>query len=122
MDIINWAHAADIPANELPAWIPAYLAAHQARDLDTAIGYYTESATVTDEGRTYRGREAIREWLAISATEYSYTIELVGAARVDDQHYDALHHLEGNFPGGTVDLHFRFTGSDRQIADLVIEP
>jgi hypothetical protein len=31
------------------------------------------------------------------------------------------HHLEGNFPGGQVDLHFRFTLRDGAIADLVIE-
>ncbi len=41
---------------------------------------------------------------------------------VDDSHYDARHHLEGNFPGGVVDLHFRFTLRDGQIARLVIEP
>ena len=41
---------------------------------------------------------------------------------VDVDHYDVTHHLEGNFPGGQVDLHYRFALSDGVIARLVIEP
>ena len=40
---------------------------------------------------------------------------------LDDDRYDVRHHLEGNFPGGQVDLHFRFTLRDGSIARLVIE-
>jgi len=31
-------------------------------------------------------------------------------------------HLEGDFPGGEVDLHYRFTLSGASIGGLVIEP
>ncbi|MGH3492712.1 MAG: nuclear transport factor 2 family protein [Sciscionella sp.] len=122
MTITDWAHATDIPTDTLPATITGYLVAHRARDLDTAIDYYTGDSTVTDEGRTYTGPEAISDWLASSASEFAYTIEFTGAARLDECHYDAVHHLEGNFPGGVVDLHFRFTLSDGKITSLVIEP
>jgi ketosteroid isomerase-like protein len=122
MNIIDWTHATTITTDELPAGIGTYLAAHRARDLAAALAYYDDASTVTDEGRTYTGREAIRAWLASAATEYTYTIELVGAARLDDAHYDVLHHLEGDFPGGVADLHFRFTLRCDLIADLVIEP
>jgi hypothetical protein len=77
---------------------------------------------VTDEGRTYRGRTEIRAWLSRSASEYTYTIELTGARKLGDDRYDVMHHLEGNFPGGTADLRFRFTMHNREIARLVIEP
>jgi hypothetical protein len=39
----------------------------------------------------------------------------------DDHHYDVSHHLEGNSPGGQVDLHFRFTLRGGAIAQLIIE-
>ena len=107
---------------QLPDVITAYLRAHQARDLDRAVGAYRPEATVTDEGRTYHGHDEIRAWLSRSASEYSYTIEMTGAAKPDDEHYDVTHHLEGNFPGGQVDLHFRFALRDGAIAQLVIEP
>ena len=106
---------------ELPEVITTYLTAHQARDLDTAIERYTDDASVTDEGRTHNGPDEIREWLSRSANEFSYSIEMTGATKLADERYDVGHHLEGNFPGGKVDLHFRFTLRDGKIARLVIE-
>lgn len=107
---------------ELPEVVTTYLAAHRARDLDLALACYTDDAVAVDEGHTYRGRREIRGWLARAASEYTYTTELTGAHRVDDDHYVAVHHLEGDFPGGTVDLRFRFTLRGDHIAELVIEP
>jgi len=104
----------------LPATITNYLTAHTARDLDTAMQSYADDAVVTDDGKTYRGRDEIRAWLGRAATEYSYTSELVAARRVDDTTYVATHHLEGDFPGGTVDLDFTFTLDDDLIVRLVI--
>jgi hypothetical protein len=100
--------------------ISHYLVAHRARDLDTAIDCYTADATVIDEGNTYRGPEEIREWLATAASEYTYTIELTGARRIDDEHYVAIHHVEGNFPGGVADLEFAFTLRAGRISQLTI--
>jgi hypothetical protein len=40
------------------------------------------------------------------------------AQRVDDDHYVAVHHLEGDFPGGVADLRFRFTLRDGHIAEF----
>ena len=111
-----------IDARQLPDVITDYLAAHQARDLDHALAYYTEDALAVDEGHTYRGKREIGDWLARTSDEYTYTSQLVGAQRVDDDHHVAVHHLEGDFPGGVVDLRFRFTLRDARIAELVIEP
>ena len=118
----DWTQATAIPTGELPEGITTYLTAHRARDLDTALAYYDDTSTVTDEGHTHTGRTAIRAWLADAASEYTYTTEVTGAAKLDDAHYDVLHHLEGNFPGGVADLHFRFALRGEIIADLVIEP
>jgi ketosteroid isomerase-like protein len=111
-----------ISPNQLPEPIRGYLVAHQARDLDTAVGYYTEDAIAVDEGLAYRGHEQIRDWLATAATEYTFTIELTGASRIDDDRYVAIHHLEGNFPGGVADLQFKFTLREGRISQLTIEP
>ena len=61
-------------------------------------------------------------WLAKSASEYTYTVKLTSAAAFGADRYDAVHHLEGDFPGGVVDLHFRFTLRDGLISEFVIEP
>src|SRR6266851_8260390 len=109
-------------AHQPPQPISSYLVAHQARDLDTAVGYYTDDAIAVDEGHSYRGPREIRDWLATAASEYTYTIELTGASRIDDEHYVAMHHLEGNFPGGVADLQVKFTLRDGRISRLTIEP
>jgi hypothetical protein len=100
MDTIN---------SDLPDSITDYLAAQGEWDVDAAM-------------RTYTGHDEIRAWMGRAAGEYTYTSELTSATRLGDDEFDAVHHLEGNFPGGVVDLHFRFTLRDGLISRLVIEP
>lgn len=118
----DWTRTSEIAPDELPSVIAAYLVAHQARDLDAALAHFSADAVVTDDGRRYRGPGEIRGWLARAAGEYTYTSTLTLAYRIDGDHFDAVHHLEGDFPGGVVDLHFRFALRDGRITGLVIEP
>lgn len=104
----------------LPNAITSYLTAHTARDADAAMRWYAADAEVTDEGKTYHGHDEIRAWMGRSASEYTYTTALIGSRQVDDHTYIATHHLEGDFPGGTVDLEFTFTLEDDKITRLVI--
>ncbi|MFB9832557.1 nuclear transport factor 2 family protein [Actinoallomurus acaciae] len=110
-----------IDLDRLPRTIADYLTAHRDRDADAAIASFAGDATVVDDGRTYQGSAEIHRWLDRSSAEYTYTIELVDAEKIDDEHYTAINHLEGDFPGGVVDLHFRFTLRDGRIAHLAIE-
>jgi hypothetical protein len=99
----------------LPSTVTAYLD-------QPAIDQFTADASVTDEGRTHRGPAEIQAWLGRSASEWTYTTERTGSARIDDDHWTATLHLEGDFPGGVVDLVFRFTLRDGRISELVIAP
>jgi ketosteroid isomerase-like protein len=108
--------------DELPATITTYLTAHQERDVATAVAAFADDAVVTDEGNTYRGRDGIRDWLKNAASGFTFTTEFVGATRLDAAHVDVVQHLEGDFPGGVADLHFRFTMDGALISRLVIEP
>ncbi|MFI8185172.1 nuclear transport factor 2 family protein [Actinacidiphila glaucinigra] len=118
---MNTTGPQSIPTTGLPEVITRYLAAHRVRDTATAVSAFTADAVVTDEGATRHGAAAIGEWLETAAGEYTYTTELTGAERADAHHYVAVQHLEGDFPGGTVDLRYRFTLRDDLIARLVIE-
>ncbi|MGY1831203.1 nuclear transport factor 2 family protein [Geodermatophilus sp. SYSU D01180] len=111
-----------IPPDQLPATIRGYLAAHRARETDAALRALTPAAVVVDDGTTYRGTEEIRRFLSEAGAGSSYTTELVGAERVDDAHWVAIHRLEGDFPGGVVDLRYRFTMDGDLVAELVIAP
>ena len=109
-------------AAELPETITSYLEAHQARRVDAAIGSYKPDAAVTDEGRTYTGHDEIRAWLARSASEYTYTMDMTGARRSTTATTTSPTIWWATSPAATVDLHFRFTLRNGQIARLVIEP
>ena len=104
----------------LPAPIRAYLTAHQNRDDETAVQAFAPDATVTDEGRTHTGTQAIRAWRQRASTEYTYTTQLTGLRKVTDDTWIVGVRLEGNFPGGVADLEQRFTIRDGTIAALTI--
>ena len=75
---------------------------------------------VVDQGRTFRGTDEVLDFLRHAGAEFTYTTDLVGAERVDDEHWVAPNHLEGDFPGGVADLTYRFTMDDDRIAELTI--
>ena len=111
-----------IPTDQLPATIRGYLAAHVAGDTDTALRAFAPAAVVVDDGSTYRGTDEIRAFLAKAGLEFAFTTTLVSAERIDDTHWVAVNHLEGDFPGGVVDLRYRFALDGDLVAELVIAP
>jgi ketosteroid isomerase-like protein len=112
----------DIGHADLPSVIDRFVAAHNAKDADTALTSFTADATVVDDGRTYHGTDGIRAWLASSATEWTYTSTPTAFRRTDDTHYVVVQHVVGDFPGGVVDLDYRLTLNGGLIDHLVIEP
>jgi ketosteroid isomerase-like protein len=111
--------------NSLPPIISRYFTAADA-DIDALIGCFTPDAVVTDEGKSRHGHAEIRQWREDVATAYNYTLEILGTEPAGQQGglawHDVLTHLEGNFPGGTVDLTLRFGLLDDRIAELRIGP
>lgn len=109
-----------IETSQLPTTIRDYLAAHTARDTDTALRAFAPDALVVDDGHSFRGTEEIRGFLSEAGTQFDFTTELVGAERVDDTHWVAVQRLEGDFPGGVVELRYRFVLVGDLVAELVI--
>lgn len=100
-----------------------FMKAIDARQGVQALSVFTADAVVTDEGRDHSGREEIEAWLTDSVTEseYTYTSAFTGATTTGTSAV-VQQHLEGDFPGGVADLHYRFTLSGGLISRLVIEP
>ncbi|WP_030483500.1 nuclear transport factor 2 family protein [Nocardioides aequoreus] len=110
----------DIHPDQLPTTIRAFLAAHTAREASAALRCLTEDVVVTDQGETFRGTEQVRDFLLHAGSEFTYTTQLVAARRLDDIHWVAVLHLEGDFPGGVADLDYRFTLTDGLVSELAI--
>ena len=104
----------------IPDVIARYYAAAAAGDLDALIGCFAADAHVRDEGHDYHGVAEIRGWRDGLASRFTYTTEITKAEQTDDGTYVVSTHLEGDFPGGVVDLDQGFTLVDGLISDLAI--
>ncbi len=107
---------------ELPDVVRRYQDAHDQRDTDGALEMFTPDAIVTDDGQTYRGQVEIRDWLSRPSVKFTYTRTLIDTAEVDNNTWLVTNRLEGDFPGGRVDLRYRFVISGGRLAELSIAP
>ena len=92
-----------------------------SRDGEAVSQCFTENAVVKDEGHTYKGRAAIKQWKTGTSTKYEYTSEPVACEEKDGK-IVVTSHLVGNFPGSPVDLRFFFKLEVDKIASLEIIP
>lgn len=102
----------------LPAPIAAYFAADR-HDAAAVAACFRDDATVLDEGKTWIGREAIREWKVAASSKFSYTVEPFAVAE-DKGRVIVTGHVSGDFPGSPVDLRHAFTLEGDLIAGLEI--
>jgi ketosteroid isomerase-like protein len=103
---------------DLPTPIAAYFAADKG-DGDAVARCFAERAVVKDEGHTYNGRAAIRQWKADTSAKYNYTSTPVGAEYKGGKTV-VTSHLVGDFPGSPVDLRYFFVLEGDEIASLEI--
>ncbi len=105
---------------DLPRPIANYFAADED-GAETLSQCFTEDAVVKDEGHTYNGRAAIKEWKAQVSEKYHYKSEPL-ALDQEDQKAVVTSRLTGNFPGSPVNLRFFFELEGEKIKSLEIIP
>ena len=119
------SQAAASAAGALPV-ISEYLAASDRDDAEAIVRCFAEDGAVMDQGQEWRGMAPIRQWRTTVATAYQYTVQVTGAKALGEadgiERHDVYIRLEGNFPGGQVDLTDRFALRDGRIASLEIVP
>ena len=108
--------------SKLPHAVGQYQSAHDRHEVDAALATFTPTAIVKDDGHEYRGPDEIRDWLARASTQFTYTRTLTGAEAIDANTWLVTNHLEGDFPGGVVDLRYRFVLTGGLISELEIAP
>lgn len=112
-----------IQSTDLPQPIATYLDRSQGSHRKTAIDVFDADALVVDDGHEYRGTAQIAGWLDRVVSEFEYTTTFLKAER-DGRATVVVNRLEGTFPGGAVDLKYRFVLNDRNdaIRELTIAP
>ena len=104
---------------QLPKAIQAYFDADRAGSPDAVAAAFIESGIVKDKGKTYRGRDAIREWMVEAGQLYTYTVEpfFIG---IESGKTQVTAHVAGTFPGSPIDLRFFFMLAGDRVAELEI--
>jgi hypothetical protein len=105
---------------DLPTPVADYFSADTSYS-EAVAQCFTENAVVQDEGHTFQGRAAIRQWKAAASANYQYTSEPFLWERRDGQ-VIVTSRLTGNFPGSPVDLRFFFRLEGDRIESLEIVP
>ena len=103
----------------LPPPIDLYVNIENSGDVDALSECFASNATVRDEGRTYEGLPAIREWKAETKKKYNHTVAPLEVAHRDGKTVLKAR-LTGNFPGSPVTLQFSFVLENGKIASLEI--
>lgn len=104
----------------LPKPIADYFEADLA-DGNAVAQCFTDNAVVKDEGHTYNGRNAIKNWKEDTAAKFQYSTDLL---TLEEQAAKSVVtcRLAGNFPGSPVNLRFFFEVEGDKIASLQIIP
>ena len=105
---------------KLPPPIAAYFTADEG-DGEAVAQCFTDNAVVKDEGHTYRGQVAIKQWKTDASTKYQYTSEPLACEHKNGK-FVVTSRLTGNFPGSPVNLRFFFGLEGDKIASLEIIP
>ena len=105
----------------LPTPIADYFAADKKADSESVSQCFVENAVVKDEGQTYEGRAAIKQWKADTSRKYEYMSEPFAWEQKDGKTV-VTSRLTGNFPGSPVDLRYFFTLQGDRILSLEIIP
>ena len=103
---------------DLPKPIDTYFTADSG-DIEVVARCFTDDAVVKDEGHTYTGLAAIRQWKTESSKKYNYTSEPFACEERDGKTI-VTSRLTGNFPGSPIDLRYFFGLEGSKIASLEI--
>jgi hypothetical protein len=103
----------------LPIPIERYVHIANSGIAEAASECFAPDATVFDEGQTYQGLAAIKDWMAATKRKYGHTVlPLELAERSGQSVLNAR--LAGNFPGSPITVNFSFVLVGRKIRSLEI--
>jgi SnoaL-like domain len=104
---------------QLPIPIERYVQIANSCTPEAASECFAPDATVYDEGQTYEGMAAIRNWMAATKKKYGHTVAPLELSERGGQSVLKAR-LAGNFPGSPITVNFSFVLADGKIHSLEI--
>jgi len=104
---------------QLPDPIERYIQIANSGTPEAAQKCFAPDATVYDEGQTYEGVAAIKNWMAATKKKYGHRITPLDLAERGGQSVLKAR-LTGNFPGSPITVNFTFALADGKVRSLEI--
>ena len=104
---------------QLPVPIEHYVQIVNSGTPDAVPECFAADATVHDEGQTYKGVAAIKDWMAATKKKYSHTIAPLELAEPGGKSVLKAR-LAGSFPGSPIAVNFSFGLAGGKIRSLEI--
>ena len=104
---------------QLPIPIERYVHIANFGTPEAASECFALDAIVHDEGQTYEGVAAIKNWMAATKKKYGHTVAPLELAERGCQSVLKAR-LTGNFPGSPITVNFSFVLADGKIRSLEI--
>src|SRR6185503_11496433 len=101
----------------LPDPLARFFAAENSGDADGLGACFADHAVVRDEGQTFEGVAAIKQWMRDAKQKYQYTAEPTGVAQRDGKTVVTAT-IAGNFPGSPLSLDHVFGIAANRIVSL----
>jgi ketosteroid isomerase-like protein len=104
----------------LPRVINEYVDANNAHDVGSVLSCFSNDALVRDEGKDFRGKEMIKDWIVQTIAKYKFQFKPL-SVKSDDAKVVVSIEVSGTFPGSPVSPDYHFTIRGNEIQSLAIE-
>ena len=104
---------------QLPVPIERYIQIANSGTPEAVPECFAPDAIVRDEGQTYEGVAAIKDWMATTKKKYGHTVTPLELAEHGGQSVLKAR-LAGSFPGSPITVNFNFLLAGGKIGALAI--
>jgi len=104
---------------ELPENIAGFIKAQNEADSTAFASYFTEHATVFDEGSSYLGKEEIKQWIKEATEKYNMQVIPVDFTQAGTKGTLTVE-TSGTFPGSPAVMHYHINMENALISSLKI--
>lgn len=104
---------------KLPENIEGFIKAQNDLNSTAFANYFTEQATVSDEGSSYSGRAEIKEWIQEATEKYNMQLTPLDFSQTGSKGKLTVE-VTGTFPGSPAVMHYHLELDGSSIRSLKI--
>jgi ketosteroid isomerase-like protein len=105
---------------KLPPVIQNYVEVSNRHDVKSILACFADNALVHDEGKDFRGKKMIEDWIVKTIDKYKFHFDPV-TVREDGAEIVVAIEVSGTFPGSPVTPDYHFVIENDNILSLTID-